>query len=102
MRSVLLMLLLMCGCGGTTRVGFISNPGSASVNGTVSIVRVSVVGGENGTSVTVTAVTLIGGGSASNIIFCGDHRDQFPINQPVTATYMPGTACSTLVSVKGP
>lgn len=99
---MLLMLLFLSGCGGTVRVGFISNPGSASVNGTVSIVRVSVVGGENGTSVTVTAVTLIGGGTASDIVFCGDHRDQFPINHLVTASYMPGTTCSTVISVKGP
>lgn len=102
MRFLLVILLILAGCGGTTRVAFISNPGSASVNGTVSIVRLSIVGGDNGTSVTVTAVTLIGGGTASDFLFCGDHRDQFPISQVVTASYTPGTTCSTLVSVKGP
>jgi len=102
MRYVWMMLVVLCGCGGTTYVGFVTNTGSATANGTVSIVHISVIGGENGTSVTVTAVTLIGGGMASDLVLCGDQRNQFPINQVVTATYNPGTGCATLVSVKGP
>lgn len=102
MRYIWVMLLVLSGCGSTTRVGFVSNLGGASVNGLVSIVHISVTSGESGTSIIVTAVTLVNGGTASNVIFCGDQRDQFPINQTVTATFNPGTTCGTLVSVKSP
>lgn len=100
MRLLIFFLVLLSGCGGYTRIGFVSDFGSATVNGTVSIVHLTVIGGNGGTSITITAVTLIGNGTASDVNFCGDHRDQFPMNTTVTATFTPGTTCGTIISVR--
>src|SRR3954468_15091243 len=95
----LLLVAVLSACGGYTRVGFFFYPGPSSVNGTVSIVHVTVIGGNGGASVTITAVTLIGNGTANDVNFCGDHRDQFPMDTTVTATFTPGTNCNTIISV---
>jgi hypothetical protein len=97
-----ILSLLLSGCGGSTTIGFISNPGAATATGVVSIVHLSIIGGPGGTSVTVTAVTLIDAGNASDFNFCGDHVNQFPMNQSVTATFTPGSNCGTIVSVRAP
>jgi hypothetical protein len=102
LSSALLLSLILAGCGGYTRVGFMTNFGVSSVSGVVSIVHLTVVSGPGGASVTVTAVTLLGSGTASDFNFCGDHVSQFPMNQSVTATFNPGTNCATIVSVHSP
>jgi hypothetical protein len=100
MRLLLLFLVFLTGCGGYTRIGLVSNPGSASINGVVSVVHVVIVSDGHGGFVTVTAVTLIGSGAASNLMICGDQRDQFPMDQTITATFDPGNLCATLVTVQ--
>ncbi len=102
MRFLVLLLLFLTGCGGTTRVGFLFNPGVASVDGVVSAVRISVIGNADGTKVTITAVTLVNAGLLNTLSLCGDQSAQFPMNSSVTATFNPGTSCSTLVSVRTP
>jgi hypothetical protein len=98
----LLLSLSLFGCGGSTSIGFVSNFGASTATGVVSIVHLSVVSDPSGTSVTVTAVTLLDLGTASNFNFCGNHVSQFPMNQSVTATFMPGSNCATIVSVRTP
>src|SRR3954467_15637590 len=99
--SILLALtLLFAGCGGQTSFGFISRPGNSFASGTVSFVRLTVISDANGTSVTVTAVTLIASGQQSNFNFCGDQRGQFPMSQFVSATFVTATTCSNLISVR--
>ena len=100
MRFLLVLLVLLAGCGSSTRIGIISSPGTASIGGTVSLVHVTVMSDANGTSVTVTAVTLVSAGVPLNAAFCGDHSGDFPLQSNVTATFTPGATCSTLVSVR--
>ena len=96
------LVLLLVGCGGTTRIGFFFNPGSAAIDGVVSAVNLSIIGNADGTKVTVTAVTLVNVGLASSINLCGDQRALFPIDHFVTAVFDPGASCGTLVSVRSP
>ena len=100
MRPLLFLLVLLAGCGSSSRVGFINNPGTASVDGVVSFVHLTVVNDANGTAVTVTAVTLTSSGMPMNFAFCGDHGGEFPMNTSITAFFNSGPTCSTLVSVQ--
>ena len=102
MRNLIFLVVLLAGCGGSTRIGFISNPGSASVDGVVSFVHLTVMSDANGTSVTVTAVTLTSNGTPMNFAFCGDQSNQFPLNTAVNAVFSGGSTCSTLISVSSP
>ncbi len=102
MRPLLIFLLFLAGCGSSTRIGFIANPGTASIDGIVSFVHVTAMSDAKGTSVTVTAVTLVSSGAPLNFAFCGDHTGDFPLQDKVTATFNPGVTCSTLVSVRSP
>jgi hypothetical protein len=70
------------------------------VDGVVSFVHFTVIDDVNGTSVTVTAVTLVSTGIPMNFAFCGDHSGEFPMNAMVKTTFNPGATCSTLVSVR--
>jgi hypothetical protein len=101
MRPIILLLVLLAGCGSSTRIGIISNPGSATVEGVVSFVRVTVMSDANGTSITVTAVTLISRGTPMNFTFCGDHSDAFQLNTTVKTVFNSNITCSTLLSVSG-
>ncbi len=99
----LLALLLLTGCG-QIFVGFVSNPQvtPSSVSGLVIVVHLESTNDVNGNSVTFTAVTFSNGGLSSNVNFCGDQRNQFPLNQSVRANFnqgTPGTVCSNLVLV---
>jgi hypothetical protein len=72
---------------------------SSSVSGTVSVVQLSAVIGENGATVQVTFVTFLQAGASSTLGFCGDQRSQFPMQQPVHATFNPGTPCASVVTI---
>jgi len=72
---------------------------SSSVSGAVSVVQLSAVIGENGTTVQITLVTFLQGGTSSTIGFCGDRRSQFPMQQTVRAEFNPGQTCASIVSV---
>jgi hypothetical protein len=93
--SVVLASLLLTSCG-QVFVSAFSHPGSSTVFvGTVSIVQITVVDG----NVMVTAVTLINNGVGNDFTFCGDQRDQFPMNRLVSATFTPGTPCANIIQV---
>jgi hypothetical protein len=95
--SLVLLSLGLTSCGDVFFRGSILTT-EQSISGTVSLVQLTVVS-DHGTSITVTAVTLLGQNAANSINFCGDQRSQFPMNQFVKANFNPGNACSTLVIV---
>jgi hypothetical protein len=95
--SLILLSLVLTSCGDVFfRGAILTTP--QSVSGTVSLVQLTVVF-DHGSSITVTAVTLLGPNRANSINFCGDQRSQFPMNQFVKANFNPGNPCSTLVLV---
>jgi len=100
--ALLVLLLLLTGCG-QIFVAFVSNPqvSPSTVSGIVIVVHLETSNDVNGNSITFTAVTFSNsnGGLSSNVNFCGDQRNQFPLNQSVQASFNPGTVCSNLVVV---
>jgi hypothetical protein len=97
LACLLALLLLIPGCGKVFVSGF-TNFGAQSINGVVSIVQVTfVINGNNSTQVTV--VTFLSNFTSSTMTFCGDQRTQFPLNDFVQATFMPGQPCADLFNV---
>lgn len=97
---IVLLVLLLSGCGSTVFVGgFTLLEGVQSSSGLVSIVHLTIGAGPDGTFVEFTAVTLVNAGAAQTLSFCGNHVSQFPANTFVTATYQPAQPCSTLSTV---
>ncbi len=93
--SLVLASLLLTSCG-QVFVSAFSHPGSSTVFiGTVSIVQITVIDG----NVLVTFVTLINGGVGNGFTFCGDQRNQFPMDQLVSATFTPGSPCANIIQV---
>jgi len=105
MKPSLSLLLAICvivsltGCGGVFFVGGAFNPGTSSISGVVSIVVISAVIGDRGTTVQVTFVTFQRDGVPSTIGFCGDQRDRFPLQQAVRANFTPGQTCASIVTI---
>ena len=86
------------GCGNVFFRGAL--PGvPASVSGAVSVVQLSAIIGDNGTTVQVTFVTFLQGGTSSTIGFCGDERNRFPMQQTVRAEFNPGQSCASIVTI---
>ncbi len=102
LTAVLLLVVSLVGCGGVTAFGFFTNFHSASTSGVVSIVHFTVISGPGGTLENVTIVTLIQNGSSNINTFCGDVRNQFPMNTFVTVMFNPGNTCNTVVQVTCP
>jgi hypothetical protein len=103
MKSLLTFLLLCIalpfpGCGNVFIRGALP-AGSSTVSGSVSVVQLSAVIGENGTTVQVTFVTFLQSGASSTVGFCGDRRDQFPMQQIVRADFNPGTPCASIITI---
>jgi hypothetical protein len=97
---LVLLSLVLAGCSGTVFVGGAINNGPIVVaSGVVSIVRLTFASNGNGTSVTVTVVTLLQTSAAQTLTFCGSQVGQFPMNTFVTTQFTAGTTCSTLVTV---
>lgn len=99
--SLLLVIFVaanLVGCGNAFFVGGAINPGS-SVSGLVSVVRISAVIGDQGTTVQVTFVTFVQNGASSTIGFCGDERNRFPMQQTVRANFTPGQTCNSIVTI---
>jgi hypothetical protein len=99
--SLLLVILVVAnlvGCGSVFFVGGAINPGS-SVSGLVSVVQISAVIGDQGTTVQVTFVTFVQNGASSTIGFCGDERDRFPMQQTVRANFTRGQTCNSIVTI---
>ena len=88
----------LTGCGNIFVRGAI-NPSSSSVSGTVSIVQLSAVIGDGGSTVQVTFVTFLHDGGSSTIGFCGDERDRFAMQQNVRANFTPGQPCASLITI---
>jgi hypothetical protein len=63
-------------------------------------VRLSVIGGANGTSWQVTIVTLQTTDGTSEMTFCGNHENQFPRGEDVNVQFTPGTPCANNVVVR--
>lgn len=103
MKPSLSFLLAICmtltGCGGVFFVGGAINPGTSSVSGMVSVVQISAVIGDNGSTVQVTFVTFQQSGASSTIGFCGDERDRFPMQQSVRANFTPGHPCASILAI---
>ena len=93
------MIVALTGCSGVFFVGGAFNPGTSSVTGVVSIVQISAVIGDRGTTVQVTFVTFQRDGVPSTIGFCGDQRDRFPMQQAVRANFTPGQTCASIVTI---
>ena len=100
----LLSFLLLClvltlpGCGNIFIRGALP-AGSSTVSGSVSVVQLSAVIGENGTTVQVTFVTFLQSGASSTVGFCGDQRSQFPMQQTVRADFNPGQPCASIITI---
>ena len=104
MKHLLSFLLATClvvtliGCGNIFIRGAI-NPGPSSVSGMVSVVQLSAVIGDGGSTVQVTFVTFQQDGTSSTIAFCGDERSRFPVQQSVRANFTPGQTCASIVTI---
>ena len=96
-------LMVACsfaGCSGASFVGFVSNPGgTGQVTGTITAVVLGSVESGAGGLQTITTVTFSNGVFATNISFCGDQRNVFPLNRVAMVNYNPGVSCSMLVSI---
>jgi len=94
------ILLASCvGCGNVFIAAAWNGGGiSQSANGLVVIVQFSSVS-SNGGFILVTFVTFEQNGTNTNFPFCGDQRNQFPMNQNVTVNFNPGQPCNQIVSV---
>ena len=97
--AVLLLVVLLAGCNGVTTFSAFSNLSGSNTSGVVSIVRFTVIIGDNGTFVNVTIVTLVQNGFSNDNTFCGDVRNQFPMNTFVNVNFNPGRPCDTVVKV---
>lgn len=93
------LIVILAGCGNVFVRGALPPAGLSSVSGSVSVVQLSAVIGENGTTVQVTFVTLLQSGTSSTIGFCGDRRSQFPMQQMIRADFTSGQPCSSLVTI---
>jgi hypothetical protein len=92
------LVVTLTGCGNISIRGAI-NPGTSSVSGMVSIVQLSGVIGDGGSTVQVTFVTFQQDGTSSTIGFCGDERSRFPVQQSVRANFTPGQTCASIVTI---
>ena len=103
MKRLLSVVLIACltlacsGCGNVEINGAIQ-PGS-SITGLISVIQLTSVIGGNGTTVLVTFVTFLAGGSSTTIGFCGDLTSQFPLNQTVQANFTPGQTCAVIIVI---
>ena len=93
------MIVTLPGCGSVFFVGGTIDPGSSSVIGTVSVVQISALIGDNGSTVQVTFVTFLNNGYSSTVGFCDDARDSFPMQQTVRANFTPGRTCASIVAI---
>src|SRR5437868_14631096 len=104
MKRLLSFLLPIClittltGCGNIFVRGALP-PAFSTVSGAVSVVQLSAIVGENGTTVQVTFVTFLQDGTSSTIGFCGDKRSEFPMQQTLRAEFRPGSPCASIVTI---
>lgn len=92
---VVLLALILSGCGSVTAIGGFTPGPMVVVSGTVSSVQISSVSG-NGGMVQVTFVTLQTNGMANQLAFCGNNAGQFPMNTSVIVHFNPGQDCNVI------
>jgi hypothetical protein len=93
----LLLVLLLIGLAGCSGFVFVSNlpaTGATSVVGFVSIVQLGTVV-HDGAFVSVTFVTFLHSGTATNLTFCGNVASQFPLNTNLRVDFVSTAPCST-------
>lgn len=86
------------GCGYTFVGAFWNGGATQNTSGLIVVVHYSSVPNQ-GALVPVTFVTLSQNGSSTTFPFCGDQSSQFPMDQFVSATFMPGQPCNQIVNV---
>ncbi len=92
------LIMTLAACGNIFIRG--AFPGDlSSVRGSVGVVQLSAVMGENGTTVQVTFVTFLQDSAATTIGFCGDQREHFQMQQTVLADFRPGHPCASIVTI---
>lgn len=96
---LVLSSLLLAGCGTIMVRGALNGDNTVVASGMVSIVHLTFASDGNGTSITVTVVTLVQSGTAQTLTFCGSQVSQFPMDAFVTTKFTSGQTCSTLLSV---
>src|SRR5437899_12056721 len=85
---VIVLCLLLSGCG-SIFVGFVSNPSlPTTVTGTVIRVQVGTAKDVNGISVAVTTVTLDSRTISNSYTLCADQLSEFPINSVFQDTFV--------------
>lgn len=95
---VLLLCVLLVGCG-VYFVGFVSNPGgNSTITGTVSVITVQFLQIVSSNTI-ITSVTFVSQGNSVTMNFCGDQHSLFNVSQLVTANFISGLNCSTLTTV---
>jgi len=95
---VTFLVATLPGCGNVFFRGAL--PGApSSISGAVSVVQLSAIIGDHGTTVQVTFVTFLQTGTSSTIGFCGDERSRFPMQQTVRAEFNPGQTCASIVTI---
>ncbi len=80
----------MVGTGGA------ATSGQSVVKGTVSSVQLSSVPGSSGSMVQVTFVGFQTNFNTSQMAFCGNATNQFPMNTMVTVNFNPGQDCNVI------
>lgn len=94
MKRLLVVLLIgLVGCGGIIIQSDGVAGGTTSFSGFVSIVQLSSVA-HNGTFISVTVVTFLQSGTATNLTFCGNVASQFPVNTNVRVNFISAAPCS--------
>jgi uncharacterized protein YceK len=97
--SLIVLLLVLAGCGQVS-VSFVSNPGfPASVTGTIIAVHVQSTSGPNGVLNTFTVVAIQSVNTTNTFNFCGNQQSLLPLNQQVRIDFNSGVSCATLITV---
>ena len=97
---VFVSFLTVVGCGNILFRGDLGGNGIVqTASGFVSVVSVTNMPDGNGTFIDVTLITFLLNGNATTMTFCGDQRNQFPMDQFVRANFTPGQPCADIVTV---
>jgi hypothetical protein len=96
---VVLLVVVLIGCGGVIFQAN-SSPGNAvTVSGFVTFVQFTVILNGSGTLVNVTVVTLQQTGVFQTFTFCGSQSSMFPLNQNMQVNFVPAPTCGNIVAV---
>ena len=98
-RALVVLLVVLIGCGGVTFQAS-SNPGGAiAVSGLVTFVQFTAILDISGALVNVTVVTLQQMGVPQTFTFCGSQTSLFPLDQNMRVSFVPAATCGNIVAV---